>query len=110
MKPILKLLFICSQNKKRSPTAEEIYTGFKNLEVRSAGLNKGAVYLLEPDDISWADIIFVMEKNHLQNLEKRYGSFTKNKKIINLNIPDRFAFMDEALIKLLHKKVDKYVL
>ncbi len=110
MNPVLKILFICSQNKKRSPTAEEIYSGLGNLEVRSAGLNKGAMYLLEPDDITWADIIFVMEKTHLQNLEKRFNPFTKDKRIINLNIPDKYAFMDEALIKLLHQRVDKYVL
>ena len=67
----LNILFICSQNRKRSPTAEEIYSEFEHLKTRSAGLNKGSEYLLEPEDISWADIIFVMEKTHLRNLEKK---------------------------------------
>ncbi|MBK6608303.1 MAG: phosphotyrosine protein phosphatase [Leptospiraceae bacterium] len=110
MHPKLKVLFLCSQNKKRSPTAEEIYGVFDSLEVRSAGLNKGAVYLLEPEDIQWADIIFVMEKKHFENLHRKYEDFTKNKKVINLSIPDKFAFMDETLIRVLRQKVDKYVL
>ena len=106
----LKVLFLCSQNKKRSPTAEEVYSEFSSLEVRSAGLNKGAVYLVDTSDIEWAEIIFVMEKKHLVNLKGKYSSLLKNKKIINLNIPDKFPYLDEKLIQLLRKAVDKYVL
>jgi predicted protein tyrosine phosphatase len=110
MHPKLKVLFLCSQNKKRSPTAEEIYSALDSLEVRSAGINKGAVYSLESEDIEWADIIFVMEKKHLENLYRKYPIFTKNKRVINLSIPDKYAFMDKTLIKVLRQKVDKYVL
>ena len=110
MHPKLKVLFLCSQNKKRSPTAEEIYSAFDFLEVRSAGINKGAVYLLETEDIEWADIIFVMEKKHLENLHRKYAVSTKNKRVINLSIPDKYDFMDEILIRVLRQKVDKYVL
>lgn len=106
----LKVLFLCSQNKKRSPTAEEIYSEYNFLEVRSAGLNKGAVYLIDTDDIEWAEIIFVMEKKHLVNLQLKYSSLLKNKKIINLNIPDKYPFMNDRLIQLLRNSVDKYVL
>ena len=101
MHPKLKVLFLCSQNKKRSPTAEEIYSALDSLEVRSAGINKGAVYSLESEDI---------EKKHLENLYRKYPIFTKNKRVINLSIPDKYAFMDKTLIKVLRQKVDKYVL
>jgi predicted protein tyrosine phosphatase len=110
MKPRMKILFICSQNKKRSPTAEEVYSGYPGVEVRSAGLNKNAEYVLEPEDIQWADLIFVMEKAHRVNLQKHYNLYSKEKRIITLNIPDNFAYMDETLVKILHQKVDKYVL
>ena len=56
----MKLLFLCSQNKLRSPTAEAIFSEYEGLEVESAGLNKGAENLLSAEMIEWADIIFVM--------------------------------------------------
>ncbi len=34
-----KLLFICSQNRLRSPTAEAVFSESEGLEVESAGIN-----------------------------------------------------------------------
>ena len=36
------VLFVCSQNRLRSPTAEQIFAERRDLEVASAGTNTGA--------------------------------------------------------------------
>ena len=95
-----KILFICSQNKLRSPTAEQVFSLDKRLDVRSAGLEKDAVNILSSEDIEWADIIFVMEKSHHTKLSKKYKEYIRGKRIISLNIPDEYDFMDPALIQL----------
>jgi predicted protein tyrosine phosphatase len=43
----MKLLFICSKNKLRSPTAEVVFSQYEGLEVESAGLDRDAEVRLE---------------------------------------------------------------
>jgi len=105
----IKLLFICSRNKFRSPTAEEVFSTDSRLEVRSAGLEKDAINILSSDDLEWADIIFVMEESHRHKLSAKYRSFVRGKRIICLNIPDQYGFMDPALIQLLHASVPRHL-
>ncbi len=57
-----RVLFLCSQNKLRSPTAEQVFSGRPDLEVASAGLNADADVPCTAELVEWADIIFVMEK------------------------------------------------
>ena len=104
-----KILFICSQNKLRSPTAEQVFSLDERLEVRSAGLDKDAVNTLSSDDIEWADIIFVMETSHQKELSKKYGKFLRGKRIICLNITDDYEFMDRELIRILKTSVAGYL-
>jgi protein-tyrosine-phosphatase len=59
-----KLLFLCSQNRLRSPTAEAVFSEYEGLEVESAGLDRNAELTVSTEMIEWADIIFVMEKSH----------------------------------------------
>lgn len=103
------LLFICSQNKLRSPTAEHIFKNYENFDVRSAGLDSDAVYTLSSDEIIWADIIFVMENRHKNKLQKKFKTYLKDKKLYILNIPDEYDYMDDELIKILKKKIPKYI-
>ncbi|MDY6901657.1 MAG: low molecular weight protein tyrosine phosphatase family protein [Cyanobacteriota bacterium] len=101
----MKLLFLCSQNKLRSPTAEAVFSEYEGLEVESAGLNKGAENLLSTESIEWADIIFVMENSHKNKLSKNFKSFMKGKRVVCLDIPDEYDYMEPELIKILKKKV-----
>ncbi|GAB1542558.1 hypothetical protein NUACC21_52320 [Scytonema sp. NUACC21] len=55
-----KLLFICSRNRLRSPTAEAVFCEYEGLEVESAGLDSEAEIPLCSESIQWADIIFVL--------------------------------------------------
>ena len=104
-----KLLFICSQNKLRSPTAEQVFSLDDRLEVRSAGLDKDAVNTLSSDDLQWADIIFVMEKTHQKRLSEKYSKYIREKRVICLNIPDDYDFMDSELVGILERVVPGYV-
>ncbi len=104
-----KILFICSQNKLRSPTAEAIFSDYKNWEVLSAGLNNDAYLPLGLEDIMWADYIFVMEKIHIVKLRQRFKAVLKDKKVICLDIPDIYDYMDEKLIQILKNKVPQHI-
>ena len=104
-----KLLFICSQNKLRSPTAEQVFSLDDRLEVRSAGLDKDAINTLSSDDLQWADIIFVMEKTHQNRLSKKYSKYIRGKRVISLNIPDDYEFMDSELVGILERVVPGYL-
>jgi predicted protein tyrosine phosphatase len=100
-----KILFLCSQNRLRSPTAEVIFADYEGLETDSAGLDRSAEVPVSTEAIAWADIIFVMEKCHKQKLAKNFQPLLKDKRVICLNIPDEFEYMQPSLIKLLKQKV-----
>ena len=99
------MLFICSQNRLRSPTAEQVFSTWPDLEVASAGLNHDAVTPLTPDLLEWAEVIFVMEQAHRTKLSKNFRRYLKKQRVICLGIPDRFSYMDPALVDLLIAKV-----
>lgn len=103
------VLFICSQNRLRSPTAEQVFSAWKDIEVTSAGLNNDAENPVTPEVLAWADIIFVMEKTHRDKLSKKFRAHLNGKRIVVLNIPDDFEFMDPALVSLLHTRVPPFL-
>ena len=109
MKYKTKILFICSQNKWRSLTAEKMYQGVSTYEVRSAGTEKGARIRVTEGHLGWADCIFVMEKRHSDRLRGKFKEVLKGKKIICLNIPDNYEYMDSELIELLKAKLSMYI-
>ena len=86
----MNILFVCSRNQWRSPTAEMIYKNYIGLNVRSAGTEPSARIRLTAKTIAWADIIFVMEKKHKQRILENFPSETDEKQIVILNIPDEY--------------------
>jgi len=103
------VLFVCSQNRLRSPTAEQVFANHPACEVSSAGTNADADNPLSSDLVQWADIIFVMERAHRTKLQKRYRAHLKKARVICLDIPDEYQFMDEELIRLLKVKVSRHL-
>jgi predicted protein tyrosine phosphatase len=100
----VRVLFLCSKNRLRSPTAEHIFADAPGLETDSAGLNRDADVRLSDEQIEWADLIVAMEQTHRTKLTRNYSSTLRGKRIIVLGIPDNYDFMDEDLISLLKKK------
>ena len=101
---------MCSRNRLRSPTAEQIFSDDPNLEVSSAGLNPDAEEILSSELVEWADLIFVMEKPQRTKLNRRFAKFLKGKRVICLDIPDDFDYMQPELVALLKAKVTPFLL
>lgn len=103
------LLFICSQNKLRSPTAETIFAGHPGVDVDSAGLNNDAVVSLSHEQLRWADTIIVMETAHRNRLNRKFRGSLAGKRIAVLGIPDNYEYMDQELIALLRQRCAPYL-
>ena len=104
-----KVLFVCNQNRMRSPTAEKIFCEHPCLEVKSAGVDKDAMVPITGDLLEWADIIFVMEKRQRNLIHKRFKDIYQRKRIVCLYIPDEYDFMDPGLILLLKQVTSRYL-
>ena len=74
------------------------------LEVDSAGLADDAETPLSADQLDWAELIVVMEASHRRRLRSRYGSRLRGKRVVCLDIPDRYDFMQTELVELLLRK------
>jgi predicted protein tyrosine phosphatase len=81
-----RVLFLCSRNRLRSPTAEQVFGAWPGLEVDSAGLANDAE---------------VMESSHRRRLQALHRARLKGKRVICLDIPDRYEYMQPELVSLL---------
>jgi predicted protein tyrosine phosphatase len=104
------ILFVCSKNQWRSPTAETLYRKQPNLSVRSAGTSSSARRHLNADDVQWADVIFVMEDKHLSRMRAEHGHLLTDKLVHVLDIPDEYKYMAPELVELLQSSVDGILL
>ena len=98
----MNLLFICSRNQWRSPTAETIFRNSADHTARSAGTSDSARVKVTEKMIAQADLIFAMEQKHKQLLQQQ---FQTDKPIIVLNIPDEYQYMDEELVAMIKDAV-----
>lgn len=108
------ILFICSANKQRSKTGEDYFSKlYPNLNFDSAGTNikvcqKEGTNPLTEDMLIWADLIFVMEKKHLEAI-KNHTSGKYGSKIIILSIQDIYQYFQKELIDKLIEKTSKHL-
>lgn len=105
----MKVLFVCTANKLRSPTAQAVFTGYPGIEVASAGLDAAAVRPLTAELIAWADRLIVMEPHHREKLRKRFKAALGPRPVIVLGIPDEYEFMQDELIALLKDRVPPFL-
>ncbi|MEH6631329.1 MAG: phosphotyrosine protein phosphatase [Halopseudomonas aestusnigri] len=103
------ILFICSKNQWRSPTAESLFRKNPNLSVRSAGTSSSARRQGTLNDIQWADIILVMEDKHKSRLKVEFRRHLEYIPLHVLDIPDDYPFMDPQLIEILEQTVPTYL-
>jgi predicted protein tyrosine phosphatase len=99
------VLFICSKNQWRSPTAEAVWRKHPQLSVRSAGTSSTARRQVSLDDIRWADVIFVMEEKHKSRLMADFTQTIGRKPLHVLDIPDEYKYMDPELVEQLQEAV-----
>lgn len=105
----MNLLFICSRNQWRSPTAEKIFSEYPGINTKSAGTASSARIVCNAKHLNWANVIFVMEKKHKTRLMEKFRQETQGKMIIVLEIEDRYPFMDAELIENLKQSVEPYL-
>lgn len=104
-----KLLFICSENKLRSPTAEEVFSTYDGIDAIGCGTNSDSETPVSGDLIEWADIILFMEESHRNKVTKKYQKILKGKQLVCLGIPDNYHRMQPELISLLKARVDRVI-
>ena len=104
-----RALFICTQNRLRSPTAEHVFSTWPHVETDSAGLGADASVHLSSEQLEWANVIFVMEKAHRTKLSGRFKAHLNGKRVICLDIPDDYEYMQPELVQLLLAKVGKFL-
>ncbi|MEV8521095.1 low molecular weight protein tyrosine phosphatase family protein [Dyella marensis] len=100
----LRVLFLCSRNRLRSPTAEQVFRDWPGVEVDSAGLAPDADTPLSAEHLDWAGLIVVMENAHRRQLQSRHARQLKDKRVVVLGIPDDYDFMQPELVELLLRK------
>ena len=99
------ILFVCSRNQWRSPTAEQVWRRHPALSVRSGGTSPSARHTVSDADIEWADVVMVMEPKHKKRLVASFGGLLSGKPVHVLDIPDEYRYMDPELIELLTQSV-----
>ena len=107
--PRLNVLFVCSRNQWRSPTAEKLYEKDERVNVRSRGTSRNAVQTLTANDIRWSSVILVMEDKHRKRILATFPDETRYKPLHVLDIPDDYRFMELDLISLISSAVDPII-
>ena len=102
----MKLLFVCSANKRRSQTAEYLYSNRPGLEVTSAGVAPFAETPVSDELLRWADVILCMESRHQQIIEEKFADAISGKVIDYLDIPNVFDRKNPSLEELIIEKTD----
>jgi len=106
---MLHVLFLCSQNRMRSPTAERVFCDYPGIECASAGLGLWPDKPVTPELVAWAELILVMDPEHLELLRARFAPQLAGKRVECLGIPDVYEYMDPELVRLLKRKVTPFL-
>lgn len=104
-----RLLFVCSRNKRRSLTAEHLLRRSPHCTVRSVGTAPSARVQVREPGILWADVVFVMEQTHVDQLRQRFRAALADCTVTCLDIPDDFVYMDADLVDALSAGLSEYL-
>lgn len=105
----MRVLFLCTSNLHRSKTAHDYFAAkLPNHDFKSAGIDemncmKYGGTLCTPGLLRWSDLIFAMQDQHANWIKDAEPEAMV--KVVNLNVPDIFAYFDSNLIKLLDERV-----
>lgn len=101
----LRVLFVCALNQWRSPTAEHLYRTDTRLQVRSAGIRADAKRRLSEADLTWADVVFVMDREQKNAIVTKFRNL-ELPRIEDLDITDEYEYMDPRLQEALRLAID----
>ena len=101
----MRILFVCTANKLRSPTAEDVFRSWPGIEAISAGTDADAPRPLTRELVASADMIFAMEAHHRGHIRKKFKQRPPDSRIITLYIPDEYERGDPELVALLKEKI-----
>lgn len=101
----MRILFVCTANKLRSPTAEDIFRDWPGVDAISAGTDTSAPRPLTKELVASADMIFVMETHHRDRIRSKFKQRPPDSRIITLHIPDEYERGNPELVALLKEKV-----
>lgn len=104
-----RILFVCSENRLRSPTAAAIFAEYEDVETQSAGTHADCDTPVSKALLEWADVVLVMEDSHRNKILSAFPDESKGLKIGVLDIPDHFDYMAPILIDILRARVPRYV-
>jgi predicted protein tyrosine phosphatase len=107
--PPRHVLFVCKYNRSRSATAERLFCKRPDLDVRSAGTSEDALVRVNDRMLDWADVIFTMEHAQQRALQRLFPSHPGLRKLVCLDIPDDFAFLQPELVQLLKERVGPHL-
>lgn len=100
----MNVLFVCSRNRWRSPTAAHTFGRDPRWNVRSAGTSASAVRMVNAGDLRWADTILVMEREHRARLRERFPE-SRSMDVVVLDVADEYGYLDPELVRLLEQLV-----
>jgi predicted protein tyrosine phosphatase len=106
---VRNILFVCGRNRLRSPTAEQVFAALPDVETDSGGVADDADTPVSAEQIAWADVIVVMERAHQRRLKRRFAAALAGKRVICLDIPDRYALMQPELVALLEARAHRFL-
>jgi predicted protein tyrosine phosphatase len=104
-----KVLCVCSAGLLRSPTLANVLHRELGYNTRAAGYS--SEYALVPVDevmVAWADEIVCVHFMVYENLKQVVD--INNARVIILDIPDTYAYMDETLQQMLLKQYQDHVI
>ena len=99
------VLFVCKLNRSRSATAERLFCKRPDLDVRSAGTSGDALVRVNQRMLDWAEQIFVMDATQVRELEVMFPGHPALQRLVCLDIPDDFTFLQPELVTLLEARV-----
>ena len=109
MTPRRNVLFVCTANQQRSPTAEELYRNDRRFNVRSAGTSALAYEQVGAEHLRWADLVVVMEEHHARAIRQRFPSEVRDVRLVVLGIPDMYQYMDHTLQREIRERFEAEV-
>ncbi len=103
----MRVLFICTMNIDRSPTAEALVARRQGCEARSAGTDPDARMPISGELIAWADVIAVMEDAHARAVRDRFAAELPGRRLVVLQLPDIYQRGEPALVAILTERIDR---